>query len=108
MSDAKVTFQTMNYVEEADGAAAPGKEARFAFACPKHANRRCEGLIIVGEASGVFRTPEKTVPAWEFDGNRDRPTFTPSINCGGCWHGYVQAGRCVDVNYQDEPEPANV
>lgn len=40
---------------------------------------------------------------WNFDGNRDAPTLTPSINClseynghpsAGCgWHGHVRAGR---------------
>lgn len=32
--------------------------------------------------------------SWNFDGNNDRPTVTPSINCvGGCgWHGFITEG----------------
>jgi hypothetical protein len=33
---------------------------------------------------------------WSWDGNRERPTVTPSINCNGkagCgWHGHVNEG----------------
>jgi len=34
---------------------------------------------------------------WQFDGNRDTPTLTPSINCvGGClWHGWIRNGKMV-------------
>ena len=36
-------------------------------------------------------------PSWQWDGNEDTPTLTPSIACGmpkGCdWHGYMTAGR---------------
>lgn len=37
---------------------------------------------------------------WDWDGNREAPTFTPSINCEKyCgWHGYIRAGRCVESN----------
>ncbi len=42
---------------------------------------------------------------WDWDGDRERPTFAPSINCTGCWHGYIRGGRCVDVNGIEEPDP---
>lgn len=32
---------------------------------------------------------------WEWDGNEERPTLTPSINAVGSWHGWVRAGRMV-------------
>lgn len=32
---------------------------------------------------------------WNWDGNEDKPTLTPSINAVGAWHGYVTAGRMV-------------
>ena len=45
--------------------------------------------------------PGEVVPAqrhyWEWDGNEEKPTLSPSIACGmpkGCdWHGYMKAGR---------------
>lgn len=33
--------------------------------------------------------------SWQWDGNEDTPTLTPSINAEGMWHGYVTAGRMV-------------
>jgi hypothetical protein len=30
-------------------------------------------------------------PSWEFDGNEDAPTLTPSINHVGCWHGWLRS-----------------
>ncbi len=32
---------------------------------------------------------------WGWDGNEDKPTFTPSISVPGCWHGHLIAGRLV-------------
>jgi hypothetical protein len=92
MSDAKVTFEDLDYEP-----CAAGEETRFSFACPKHAGRRCEGLLI--------RQNESQHPTWIWDGNRETPTFKPSINCKGCWHGYITKGRCVTTSGRDEPEP---
>lgn len=92
MSDAKVTFTDLN-----DEPCAPGGEERFGFNCPKHQGRTCEGLLI--------RREPITHPTWVWDGNRESPTFSPSIDCKGCWHGYIRAGRCVDTAGADEPEP---
>jgi hypothetical protein len=85
VSDAKVEFKDED---------TPGKPEFFTFKCPK-ADRTCGWLMIRG-ASGDR-------PSWEWDGNRERPTFTPSVDCKGCWHGYIRAGRCVDPAGQDEP-----
>lgn len=94
MSGAFVTFQGLNYEPAGPGVA----RRRFGFACPKVKGRRCEGLRI--------RTREDSRPSWIWDGSPRGPTFTPSINCGHCgWHGYIKAGRCVDVQGADEPEP---
>lgn len=47
---------------------------------------------------------------WAWDGNLERPTISPSINClardpetgqvfGGCgWHGYIRAGEFIYPN----------
>jgi hypothetical protein len=96
MSDAKVTFLTF------DGEPAEfGKEVYFEFKCPKHPVNRCGGLIIRGRGRDI---PQRT---WMWDGNRKAPTFSPSINCRSCpgkWHGYIESGRCVNAQKQDEPE----
>lgn len=95
MSDAKVRFETLSFDD-----AAPGAEERFGFKCPKHPTNRCEGLLI--------RKGEKPRPSWVWDGNRDAPTFSPSIDCQSCpgkWHGFIERGRCVNGEHQDEPEP---
>jgi hypothetical protein len=34
-------------------------------------------------------------PSWEWDGNEDKPTLTPSVNCVDIWHGFFTAGRMV-------------
>ena len=103
MSAAAVTFQNLG-----GESAAPGNEQRFAFACPRVKNSRCSGLLIAGRTNLKRAGQNKNggVAQWDWNGDRDKPTFTPSINCGGCWHGYIRAGRCVDVNGRDEPEPA--
>lgn len=103
MSNAAVSFETLDY-----DPAEPGAEQRFGFNCPKHKGRTCEGLIIAGRTD-LKRDPAGRnggVAQWDWDSNRERPTFQPSINCGNCWHGYIRAGRCVDTSGNDEPEPS--
>lgn len=34
-------------------------------------------------------------PSWHWDGNRDKPTLTPSVHHVGHWHGYLTAGEWV-------------
>jgi hypothetical protein len=34
---------------------------------------------------------------WGWDGNREAPTLTPSINVIGRWHGWLQAGKLVNA-----------
>lgn len=102
MSDAAVRFDTLD-----EQNAAPGAEQSFSFACPKH-RRRCGSLIIAGRTT-LKRDPQGAnggIAQWDWDGNRDKPTFSPSVNCVGCWHGYIRTGRCVDTSGADELGPA--
>jgi len=57
-----------------------------------------------GEMKSVgFDTHESRRPRWHWDGNRERPTLTPSINIlqlndagqqvGEHWHGWLTAGE---------------
>jgi hypothetical protein len=57
---------------------------RFGFECPKNPGHMCTGLLI--RVAGGPR------PSWEWNGNREKPTFRPSINCEGCSHGYITDG----------------
>ncbi len=109
MSDAKVKFLRLDGSGASVGAepTAPGEEVRFSFKCPKHPTNRCGGLLIAGR-SGIPRDGQNQNGGraqWDWNGDRERPTFSPSVNCGGCWHGYIENGRCVDTAHQEEPEP---
>jgi hypothetical protein len=76
MSDAKVRFDSLDHLE-----AEPGKEQTFGFNCPKH-DRRCEGLVIAGKTD-LKRDPNGQnggIAQWDWDGNRERPTLSPSVN----------------------------
>ena len=33
--------------------------------------------------------------SWQWDGNMDLPTLTPSVNCVEVWHGFITHGRMV-------------
>jgi hypothetical protein len=100
MSDAKVKYETLEF-ETAE----PGGEQRFDFNCPKY-DRRCGSLVIAGRTNLPRNGQNEAggIAQWGFDGNREHPTFTPSVNCKGCWHGYIRAGRCVSTSNIDEPE----
>src|SRR5574343_915858 len=34
---------------------------------------------------------------WQWDGNRDYPTLTPSLHWEGVWHGWLRAGKLESV-----------
>lgn len=72
--------------------------AHIIFVCPNA--KRCS--ILLGPTFVDRPTPDGLC-VWGWDGNMDRPTITPSINCisekdgkptGGCgWHGHITAGE---------------
>ena len=104
MSDAKVRFFTLDW-EPATAATAQC----FSFNCPSR-DRRCENLIIAGRTD-FKRDPQGKnggIAQWDWDGNFDCPTFSPSVNCGNCWHGFIERGRCVNTAKSDESEIARV
>lgn len=75
----------------------PGATAHILFVCPN--GRRC--AVLLGPEH-VDRPREGALCIWKWDGNKERPSITPSINClaekdgqpaGGCgWHGYITNG----------------
>lgn len=50
-----------------------------------------------GEESAVNIEPHGAAPRWKWDGNREKPTLTPSLHkTAGCkWHGYLRNGEWV-------------
>ena len=101
MSNADVKFDKLD-----EEYAPTGEEQRFWFKCPKYGHA-CGPLIISGRTN-IKRDGQGLNggrPQWDWDGNKEKPTFRPSINCNGCWHGYIRDGRCVNTSGQDEPEP---
>jgi hypothetical protein len=90
-------FATMGYDKCHPADIPPGVQGRFSFGCPRGTGR-C-GDIIIGNG---FK-PGAGAPTWNWDGNPDAPTLTPSINCrthtdsgeeaAGCgWHGHLTGG----------------
>jgi hypothetical protein len=71
--------------------------AHIIFVCPR--GQRC--AVLLGP-NFVDRPNPDALCVWGWDGNMDRPTITPSINCiaekdgkrtGGCgWHGFITNG----------------
>jgi len=76
----------------------PAATGHIQFICPN--NKHCSVLL----GPQFVQRPEKgKCNIWAWDGNRDSPTITPSINCvavdedgkptGGCgWHGFITNG----------------
>ncbi|MBD3571621.1 hypothetical protein EJ082_01340 [Brevundimonas diminuta] len=62
-----------------------GSVGGIAFICPCGCKR--EGYLPV--------KPDDPGPRWDWNGDRERPTLTPSVLFrGGCeWHGFLTAGE---------------
>lgn len=80
--------------------------ARFGFECPRRPGEMCSGLLIRTPENAPQEPPPgwRRRASWEWNGDRERPTFTPSINClaegpsgeryAGCgWHGWITNGE---------------
>lgn len=75
----------------------PTATAHILFECPNA--KRCS--VLLGPGPALRPAPDRC-HVWQWDGNRERPTITPSINCiaekdgkptGGCgWHGFITNG----------------
>lgn len=86
----KFEFLDANYNE-----CPPDKQpTRFGFECPKRTNGfMCTGLIIRNNPDGLHVQNQ----TWEWNGDREKPTFSPSINCANCSHGYIENGVWRDA-----------
>ena len=88
------TFQ----IEDGGVQGYPGATAHILFVCPK--GQRC--AVLLGPTH-VPRPAPDALCVWAWNGDKDRPSITPSIDCvavkdgeptAGCgWHGYITDGR---------------
>lgn len=101
-ADGRFEYQNLSYEPVAPGTPAI-KVDRFAFKCRQGAgwctlNLRGRGHDIANKS-------------WVWDGNFDKPTLSPSVNCTTerddgtpCWHGYIEGGVFVDCAKRPEPQ----
>lgn len=63
------------------------KHSRFWFDCPKTPGKECHVLL---------KPWPINAPTWEWDGNAQEPTLSPSIDCTDCgWHGHIVKGKTI-------------
>ncbi|EDX80485.1 hypothetical protein BBAL3_1642 [Brevundimonas sp. BAL3] len=69
-------------------ATSDGESTGFGFICPCGCGR--QGYLPIRRAGEV-----EIGPSWDWDGNQEAPTLTPSVlQVGGCqWHGYLTNGE---------------
>jgi len=65
---------------------------QFICPCP---DKLCNGVLRISEDEKIAAKRH----TWLWDGNREKPTLTPSIaRKGGCgWHGYLEKGIWREV-----------
>ncbi|MFO1038146.1 MAG: DUF6527 family protein [Geminicoccaceae bacterium] len=65
-----------------------GKPKWMTFPCPG-GRGRCGIALRPHQKNGVGAS-------WEWDGDREQPTITPSIDCRECgWHGWITKGQLI-------------
>jgi len=70
-----------------------GELAGMIYVCPCGCRR--QGYL---RFRGAPRPPEEADrPSWEWDGNREAPTLSPSVLHRDHWHGYLRAGMWVQA-----------
>jgi hypothetical protein len=78
-----------------DGTAGPG--SFFIDADPTNGQRRMWFVTPDGQSGVINLRPvapgNEAHPSWEWDGDENRPTLTPSVHAPGRWHGFFKAGR---------------
>jgi len=45
----------------------------------------------------ISDTGSSAPPVWQWDGNKEAPTLTPSIDVHGIWHGWLRGGTLVEA-----------
>jgi hypothetical protein len=44
---------------------------------------------------GTVKPPSS--PSWQWDGNRESPTLSPSVWTHGHWHGFIRNGEMIEA-----------
>lgn len=67
-----------------------GRPKWFSFPCPGS-----RGKTHPGSRCMVPLSPQRNSngATWEWNGDREKPTLSPSINCHDCWHGFIREGE---------------
>ncbi|MDY6979357.1 MAG: DUF6527 family protein [Pseudomonadota bacterium] len=50
-----------------------------------------------GKQLATFPFTAKHKHHWQWDGNREKPTLSPSLHLPGHWHGYLRGGEFKSV-----------
>ena len=73
---------------------------------PKFCRFSCPRGYDYGGCGIHIGTRTDNIPTWDWNGNKEAPTFTPSINCTFCgWHQNVTDGEFPDAFPEQKPEP---
>lgn len=83
--DGRFRYLDLNGMPVPTGTSVQGVH-RFEYQCRKNPQNRCS-LNLRGRGHDI------TDRSWNWDGNVDRPTLVPSINCSDCWHGSIEDGE---------------
>lgn len=86
----------------------PAEIKYLSFDCPKGEQRSsCSvsgGAIRIKfcpikPGQGLQKTTDMPDRMWAWDGNFEKPSLMPSINCTGCclWHGFLTNGQFVGI-----------
>jgi len=92
--DGRFQYWTLDHANVPDGSP-PEAAHRLAYRCRSHPTNWCS-VNLRGRGHDIEKR------SWSWDGNVDRPTLAPSINCEGCWHGFIEEGEYRDTNHVRE------
>ena len=71
---------------------ANGQPKWMHFPCQRKPDNLCQVALRPSQVNAVGAS-------WQWDGNREAPTITPSVNCEKIcgWHGFIEAGKFRDA-----------
>jgi Family of unknown function (DUF6527) len=92
--------QSCDMVRQPDeDACLDGPPGSFFFDTAQNGQKRMWHVLPNGDTGVINIRPtvagEAQHPSWQWDGNEDKPTLTPSVHLPGRWHGWFRAGRMV-------------
>lgn len=107
MVELHVNRQSVNCVAVADFSAAVAHGAGAFYFIEGERGSLCIAIVVPGETEPrnlPILLGRKADRHWEWDGNREQPTLSPSISArradpqmSELWHGFLRAGRLESV-----------